>query len=179
MCEQKNAFWCSDRKSLCAVMHPCFVSGGNFCLKFRKKFVVEWLVFIANLNSQVGWYNYDFPQSFQKNSAMLLKTIHNSIPLYATYNSLHKNSGMLLKTIHNSIPLYATYNSLHKNSAMLLKTIYNSIPLYTTYNSFHKIISAFDAIELMHLIDCRSINWYSVIALNTPVIPGRETGVAR
>ena len=88
MCEQ-NAFWFSDRKSLCAVMHPCFVSGVNLCLKFRKKFVVEWLVFITNLNSQVRWYNYDFPQFFQRNSAMLLQTIHNSILLYSAYNLMH------------------------------------------------------------------------------------------
>jgi len=64
----------------------------------------EWLVFIANLNSQVGWYNYNFPKSFRTNSAMLLQTIHNSILLYAAYKS------------------------------------------------------AFDATELMELIDCRSIN---------------------
>jgi hypothetical protein len=54
MCEQ-NAFRFSDRESLCAVKHLCFVSVGNFYLKFRKKFVVEWLVFIADLNYPVGW----------------------------------------------------------------------------------------------------------------------------
>jgi hypothetical protein len=83
----------------------------------------EWLVFIANLNSQVGWYNYNFPKSFQTNSAMLLQPVHNNILLYAAYKP------------------------------------------------------ALDAIELMELIDCRSINWYSVTALNSPVILGRKTGV--
>lgn len=109
MCEQ-NVFWFSDRKTLCAVMHPCFVSGGNFCLKLRKIFVVEWLVKIANLNSHAGLCNYDFPQSFQTNSAMFLQTIHNIVLLCAAHNSLQI------------------------------------------------IISAFDAIEPMELIDCRSIN---------------------
>jgi len=103
MCEQ-NAFWFSDRKSLCAVMHPCFVSGGNFCLKFRKIFVV------ANLNSHAGWCNCDFPQYLQTNSVMFLQTIH------------------------------------------------NSVLLYTAYNSLQIIISTFEVVEPMELIDCPSIN---------------------
>jgi hypothetical protein len=45
MCEQ-NAFWFSDGNLLCAVMHPCFVFDGNFCLTFRKKKL-----------SLSGWYS--------------------------------------------------------------------------------------------------------------------------
>ena len=110
MCEQ-NVFCFPDRKSLCVAKHPCFVSGDKFYLKFRKIFVVKWLVFIANLNSQAGWYTYDFRQAFQTNSAMLLQTIHNSVLLYDA-----------------------------------------------ACNSLHIIVSAFDAIELMELTECRSIN---------------------